>query len=428
MEQNKQKNSKRRLNSLILLVAFTAIMLIVSTYAWFSAQKNVSISNLEGIVKTVEGLEISLDASHWSQEVDLKVAQTTPASSGYFATDFDLETPYTDGKNLLPSEMKPVSTTAVPEAKSESDTTKIIKMFRGINVNGVDLYQIEQIDESITDVTSNKFPGYYAIDLFLKNVTSGQQANDKLQLNLNSELKLKSTGLEETGLQNTVRVAFALYKAEGDTNIGKVNASGVAPAQTDILTALTGSTKDVNDVAIWEPNADAHVDEIVLNNNRITWSATDANTLWGNSSDTTHKFTKTDKIPTYALTTTSISSNETVKVSPTQNATTASIKDIYDWSETTTSGLTKQVVQATNVTRGEGGVITGGALSSVTDLKSVTLNDGNLVDFTIPANQVCRLRMYVWLEGQDVDCTNLASHGGGIKLDLGLVKPGSDVS
>ena len=30
--------------------------------------------------------------------------------------------------------------------------------------------------------------------------------------------------------------------------------------------------------------------------------------------------------------------------------------------------------------------------------------------------------MYVWLEGQDVDCTNLASHGGGIEVNLGLVK------
>ena len=30
--------------------------------------------------------------------------------------------------------------------------------------------------------------------------------------------------------------------------------------------------------------------------------------------------------------------------------------------------------------------------------------------------------MYVWLEGQDIDCTNYASHGSGIHLDLGLVK------
>ena len=30
--------------------------------------------------------------------------------------------------------------------------------------------------------------------------------------------------------------------------------------------------------------------------------------------------------------------------------------------------------------------------------------------------------MYVWLEGQDVDCTNYASHGGGILVNVGLTK------
>lgn len=418
MEENRQKNSRKRLNSLILLVAFTAIMLIVSTYAWFSAQKNVSISNLEGIVKVVEGLEISLDAYHWSQEVDLTAAQT--AGSGYLDADKTLAAPYAGGVNILPSEMIPVSTTGI---SGEGIGETGLQMYRGINVNGIDLYQIELVDEAETDPTSNQFPGYYAVDLFLKNTTAGSQTTDQLQLNINSELKLKTTGLENTGLQNTVRVAFALYKAASGNESAVDVTNGT---QNTILTELASSTKTISDVAIWEPNSDAHVDEVVLNNNRITWSGTDANSLWGSETDTTHKFAKTDKIPTYALTSTSTSSNESVKVDPVTTVNTSSIADIYDWSATTTSGLTKQVVQATNVTR-TGDTITGGALADVTDLISVTTtNMSSPTNFVIPANQVCRLRMYVWLEGQDVDCTNLASHGGGIHLDLGLVKPGSD--
>ena len=70
MEQNKQKNPRRRLNSLILLVAFTAIMLIVSTYAWFSSQKTVTIGGLKGTVNVAEGLQISLDAQNWSQSIN----------------------------------------------------------------------------------------------------------------------------------------------------------------------------------------------------------------------------------------------------------------------------------------------------------------------------------------------------------------------
>lgn len=420
MEENRQKNSRKRLNSLILLVAFTAIMLIVSTYAWFSAQKNVSISNLEGIVKVVEGLEISLDAARWSQSVDIGAAMANAATSGYFDTGYNLATPYQNGKNILPSEMIPVSTTGAEDIGTKTGLT----MYRGTNVNGVDLYGITDIietrDGDITDPTNSKFPGYYAIDLFLKNTTSGSQTTDQLQLNINSELKLKSGGSTETGLQNTVRVAFALYTA-AEGNEANVNVTN--PNQSSIIAELV-TGKNINDVAIWEPNADAHIGDIVLNNNRITWSTTDAQALWGDDTETAHKFTTTDAIPTYALTSTSKDSTETVKVDQT---TSTGIANIYDWSATSTTGLTKQVVVPTNVTRDvdedSNPIITGGALTAITDLKSVSG-----ANFVIPANQVCRIRMYVWLEGQDVDCTNVASHGGGIKLDLGLVKPGSDVS
>ena len=41
----------RAIRKLIFLVGFTGIMLIMATYAWFSTQRNVSLSNLEGTVK-----------------------------------------------------------------------------------------------------------------------------------------------------------------------------------------------------------------------------------------------------------------------------------------------------------------------------------------------------------------------------------------
>ena len=67
----KIQEAKKRLNALILLVAFTAILLIVSTYAWFSTQKNVTLSGLHGKVNVAEGLQISLDALNWANEIDL---------------------------------------------------------------------------------------------------------------------------------------------------------------------------------------------------------------------------------------------------------------------------------------------------------------------------------------------------------------------
>ena len=69
--EKRTKESKKRLNSLILLIAFTAILLIASTYAWFTTQKNVSINNLRGVVEVAEGLEISLNGKTWGTKIDL---------------------------------------------------------------------------------------------------------------------------------------------------------------------------------------------------------------------------------------------------------------------------------------------------------------------------------------------------------------------
>ena len=51
----------------------------------------------------------------------------------------------------------------------------------------------------------------------------------------------------------------------------------------------------------------------------------------------------------------------------------------------------------------------------------VSATDGTQT-FGIAPNAICRMRIYLWLEGQDVDCINYASHGGGVKVNIGLVK------
>ena len=48
---------------------FLISMFGLSTYAWFSSNKNALISTFDINVATVTGLQISVDASHWSNEV-----------------------------------------------------------------------------------------------------------------------------------------------------------------------------------------------------------------------------------------------------------------------------------------------------------------------------------------------------------------------
>ena len=339
MKENNQRNSRKRLNALILLVAFTAILLIVSTYAWFSTQKNVKLSGLDGKVNVAEGLQISLDALNWTNSIDL----STDGIEKYFRqtnidanktteeTKYNLKKPYDDRTNLVPNELIPASTTA-KQGTGENNLVGAegiglgdLKFYSGTNTNGIELGTIAPVEYSQT-------AGFYSIDFFLQNATkTSVTANDVLQLTDDSSIQLTGTK-NSTGFQNTFRVAFAIYD-DNDTQNQKVVASETTN-QANIIAATTGAERKITDVAIWEPNAygepvmndapqnntiktyGAHVTYIIQNNNRLTLSAGDQEKA---DLDGTSRFTGGTKLPTYALTAASV--NKT-------------LTDIYNWDST----------------------------------------------------------------------------------------------
>ena len=427
MEENKQKNSRRRLNSLILLVAFTAIMLIVSTYAWFSTQKNVSIANLNGTVKVAEGLEVSLNAKDWSQEIDFSQYTDQKTLKKLYGTV---------DHNIIPTELLPVSTTAVDavaDAEKQKKGEKEITFYRGTNEDNIklkagsikavnnDATKIDADSEDKVTVSANPdtYPGYYAIDLFLRNssrlgqdeTVGSDTAVETLQLNADSYVSVISGGNSSTGLQNTPRVALALYSGYGA--VGAASGQTETDYQQSILSATTqGTGALIKDVAIWEPNANAHVDYIVNSKfyNGIKWKDADVN---GYLSDTTNKKFKTnERIPTYALTADSATATAN-----------ADMANLYDWSGENAS-LQKQITLQTDSTQS----FKTGVVKDLISVKTpetalyTTGATGSTVKFQIYKNTVVRLRMYIWLEGQDPDCVNYASHGGGVEVDLGLIK------
>ena len=198
-----------------------------------------------------------------------------------------------------------------------------------------------------------------------------------------------------TGLQNTARIAFCKY----------AGTSEVDASQTDILKETAGTgvgapTAYISDVAIWEPNADDHVDYIVKNNNKITWSASDASAYATKTlDDGTKGFDTTTKMPTYALKTSAVGQT---------------INDIYMWNGTEANLARQYTLQTTKTSTTDYTIKEG-----VQNLVKAT--DGTTA-FGIAPNKITRIRVYLWLEGQDVDCINYASHGGGVKVNIGLVK------
>ena len=365
-KKNKKNKKKSEMNAMFFIILLALVIFIISTYAWFSTQRNVSITNLNGTVEVAEGLEISLDAQNWSNGLVL----------GEEEGQLDIiDDAYSGNKNLKPSEMLPVSTLGLVSGQQQD-----LQMLRGKITNSIQLSDIKAMIETETNPDVDTFPGYFAFDVFLKNSSKQDDLDDVLQLNYDSSLEIMETDKSSTGLQNTARVAFAKYSGTSD----------VMADQATILKETAGigvgaGTSYITDVAIWEPNSNDHVDYIVQNNNKITGPGA--------------SFNATTQMDTYALKSSSIGQT---------------IADIYKW-DGTESNLSKQNVLQTTKTSTEDYSISEG----VQNLVSTT--DGSTT-FGISPNKISRIRIYLWLEGQDVDCINYASHGGGIKVNIGLVK------
>ena len=382
--ENNQRNSRKRLNSLILLVAFTAVMLIVSTYAWFSTQKNVSLSGIKGTVKVAEGLQISLDASIWKNEIDFSAFTdgANSTSTEYFAaTGATLGNPLAGeggNTNVIPTELLPASTTG-----AYGDTT--INMYRGLQEEGNSLTDIALINE-LTDAKA----GFYAIDLYLQNSSAGTDP-DNLQIEENSAITI-ATEKASTGLQNAVRVALAITPTD-------VPVDGVK-GQSDILTAA--AQKTIKNVTIWEPNANIH-STYVQKNMRLA-TAYDSSTkkyTWGDY------ISATEQHSTYAVNSTAaVDNEETTDIK--ENV----IDNVYYWASANDKLTATKTVQTLS---------TGVTKQNLTDAST-----GSPV--TIPASTYVKARMYIWLEGQDVDCINQASYGGGVTVDFGFSKPGTQTN
>lgn len=381
--KKKSTNNKKKseLNAMFFIILIALVMFIISTYAWFSTQKNVSITNLNGTVEVAEGLEISLDGEKWSNGLVLGT------EDGQLSI---IDDAYSGHHNISPSEMLPVSTLGLVSG-SQTD----LKMLRGKITNSKELSEIQAMIETETQPSKATYPGYFAFDVFLKNSSKDTSQDDVLQLNYDSSLEILETEKSTTGLQNTARVAFAKYSGTCD-----VMADQATVLKETAGIGVSATTPSITDVAIWEPNSSDHVDYIVENNNKITWSEPEKTAYATKQlSNGTKGFDVNTKMPTYALKDSSIGNT---------------IADIYKWDGTESNVQKQQVLQTTKKSDSDYTIKEG-----VQNL--VSTSDGTST-FGIAPNKICRIRIYLWLEGQDVDCINYASHGGGVKVNIGLVK------
>lgn len=324
------KKNERRKNNLrysLLLLLLLLVFLMVSTYAWFTANQTVTISTLDVNVQTSNGLQISADAINWKtilQKADITGASTT----------------YTSSVNQVPDEMQPVSSAGIVDTG-----TGYMDMYFGTvdaleDGTGYSLASDKEVD------TRGAEGRYIAFDIFLR-----VDQTTPVYLTTASNIITKE-GAADKGLQNAARVAFI-----DEGNVADVGDSTGAQA-------LKGGTTSI----IWEPNYDVHTAAGVANAKEI-----------------------------YGLDTTTTGA-----------------------SQLSYQGIKAEFADSEGVTLKNTNTFSQYFQTVTPTISTVKDFDAQQTLLNLKAG-ITKVRIYMWVEGQDVDCENNAS-GTDISFNVQITK------
>ena len=325
-----KRNSKKRKKSkkifiAILMILFTGVILTASTYAWFTANKTVTVSEIDVNVTTSEGLQISADAVKWKTVI---------------SNDDITGVTYEGSTNQLPGQtasIKPTSTVG------EIDTaTGFMKMFVGdvtSNASGDYILTATQSIETKSTTTGD----FVVFDLFF-------QTNAAASVYLTSNSTVGSVGTA-TGIQNASRVGFVV---QGHADVG-----------SDAATIRALKSDGTVPAVIWEPNNDVHTAAAV----KHAADVYQISTQQAGAPKLAYKGVKKDIYKTANI--------------PLNSAETEYFADVKPNISTTVAGIPKEKYER------------------VFDLEA----------------GVTKVRIYMWVEGQDVDCEDNAS-GGSVAYNL----------
>ena len=382
-KEEKPKNKRRMLLLLLLLIA-TGFLLTTTTYAWFTSNRTVTVGDINVNVATSGGIQISVDAANWKSLVNTN--EITSASSTYATAT-----------NQIPattSALQPVSTalasltkdTTTHEDPQDASTPLLDKrnddgylsMWHGIVKSNATSGQYILTTSDISNVANSTSTGYFVcFDLFFKvdAETASETTGTQKQIYLTTSSDVIASD-SDTGIKNAARVAFI---KEGAVDSGSTKET----AQVLKTTTLQ------DNVVLWEPNYDKHTSSGVNN-----------------------------AVNVYGVGATTISTD------PTESGKNAAIS--Y-------SGVIAQVVEADNIPLGSATAALHATQFAAVPPTGVTMfrtkegwaaaqedteDDGKYkAIFTLGANQITKMKIYFWVEGQDVDCENNAS-GGSITLRL----------
>ncbi|MFA6777548.1 MAG: immunoglobulin-like domain-containing protein [Bacilli bacterium] len=412
--EKEQKRYTRRVRNLIFIFVITAVLVTVSTYAWFIGMRTVTIDEFSVQIKSTDSLMLSLDGLTFSETVSID-------KSNFSFYDEDTNT-WGGNDGLIPiSSVGVINTTSANlELYEKASVTPSPGGFRLL---------ASQVDNNTVDEEkTGRYPeqdGYVAFDLYIRNFTGSkyireynEAAEEAIYLTVDSGAKVSdigdNVGVEGTGIENSVRVGFAqIGRTVGTITVGedKVDEVMVPKAGTQLIRSISCKDVDVDneeakddetitgicnhgrEAVIWEPNDVDHVP------GAISYYQTACRERTGEDVTETTSYTTENcsqvidglAYPTYAI-------NSEIDVG--HNV------DVYDGKAYNTYEDTESLTH----------------FSTFTDTMKLKEGMNRPVFMTLAPNSITKVRVYVWIEGQDIDNYDFAQIGKAISVKFGFTK------
>lgn len=379
----RSRKSIRKIKLLILLMVLTVILSITATYAWFSTRKDVEISTMSLNIEVAESMQISLDGEKWTQSITIEDMRQFYGTYRGNANVHQAKSVNEEGnKNYVPTELLPVSSSGtVKNGKLQFVQGQVYTTSDGkTGLKNITLCTEDDLTPTETIANredNNENHPFMVFDIYLKNISAKAEGEkDILKLNAGSRVWVDTAstddyegkGVAGTGLEYSARVGMVIYENNISVIAQDTEEKTVGEQVRELEDSASGTA------AIWEPNHLNHIPYVVANNRMgITSESQQVTTL-------------------------------TIK-----DTVTGDITDIYNSRDTT--NLSKPITMTPAYELDTG----------TTEKASLTEING-LTELGLEANKISKVRVYIWMEGQDPDCISMASLGDKLNVDLKLTK------
>lgn len=398
--KNKRKRRKNRKIALLFsLTGITAIILIVETYAWFIGTGSVYANEFQIGVSAGENLLLSLDGSSWDDTIDISEASIKAAETGTDGKAYEGNTNHWAGTNgLVPISTDGTVDDSIGRLKlyGKSSITATQGGFRLIST------QIDNYSEQTTEKD-----GYVVFDMFIKNGSGSDYISDynelddeAIYLTTNSSVEAVPSGEKNYGLANSVRVAFVQIGRVAATTTEVTDITSIT-CDADVADADSTPLCTNTTTTIWEPNDAKHDENLISYFSRVCKQKETVTPEGGGEAEIKYSDEACAELEDGTPT-------ETYAVN--QNITSSDNVDVYD-------GL-NGYTGATKLT----------ASTTFTDTMKVLKDSSRPAFFKLAANSITKIRVYIYLEGQDVDNYDLATLGETIKIKFGFTKDQLDLA